>query len=219
MASRSSTLAPRIDPLRLHDLAPGYAGDLGARESVEGLDFDGLDVSGAVLTGLAVSECRFTEASFSDTDLRASSFVETLFSRLDAPILRAPRSRLKDVVVEHSRIGSGELYESTIESVRFRDCKLGYVNLRGAKLQDVLFERCTIDELDLGGATGTRVAIVDSEVRSIDFAGGRFTNVDLRAAELRTLAGLEGMAGVTLSEFQVSLMAGLFAAHFGIRVE
>jgi uncharacterized protein YjbI with pentapeptide repeats len=217
--AEKQTLPPRLEPVALVDLAPGYAGDLGARESVEGLAFEGVDVSGSDLAALAARECSFSEVALSDADLRASTFVACTFDRIDAPVLRVARGRLRNVEFALSRIGSGELYETTFESVRFTDCKLGYLNLRGATMTDVLFERCTIEELDLGGANGTRIAFENTAVESLELAHARFTDLDLRGADLHVLTGLDGLTGATMSELQVSLMAGMFAHHLGIRVE
>lgn len=217
MPAREDPGAPRIEPVRLHALAPGYAGDLGAHESVEGLAFTSLDLSGEDLSGLVVAECSFEEVTLSEAELRGSSFVTCALDRVDAPVLRAARSRLKDLEVMRSRVGSAELFETTFESVRFTGCKLGYLNLRGAVLTDVVFEDCTIDELDLGGATATRVAVTDTRVAALDVTGARLTEVDLRGAELETITGLGGLAGARLSELQVSMMASMFARHLGIR--
>jgi uncharacterized protein YjbI with pentapeptide repeats len=211
------TQPPNLESVQLADLVAGFAGDLGAREVIEGLAFDGVDVSGADLTALTVRECSFAECAFGDADLCGSTFVTCTVHRLDAPVLRAARSRLREVEVANSRIGSGELYESTLEGVRFTDCKLGYLNLRGAELTDVLFDGCTIDELDLGEAHGTRIAFRDTAIDSLDVSRARLTEFDLRGAELHTITGLEGLSGATMSELQISLMAGIFARHLGIR--
>ncbi|WP_230673735.1 pentapeptide repeat-containing protein [Rathayibacter sp. Leaf248] len=215
---RAAIPAPRLDPLRLDSLAEGFAGDLGAREHAEGLRFDGVDLTGADLTAVSISECLLSAVVLSGAQLRAASVVESRVERIDVPGLSAARSRWRSVELLGSRLGSAELYESTLEQVRIADCKLGYVNLRGAALRDVLLERCTIDELDLGGATGARVRLVDCDVRSLELGGARLEHLDLRGAELHVLGGLDGLRGAALTELQLSLMLPLFAQHFGVQV-
>lgn len=215
---RADVPPPRLDPLILESLAEGFAGDIGAREHAEGLRFDGIDLTGADLTAASLSECLLDGVALDRAQLRAASVVETRLERLDVPGLSAPRSRWRSVELVSSRIGSAELYESTLEQVRIADCKLGYVNLRGATLRDVLVERCTIDELDLGGASGARVAFVDCEIRSLELPSTRVDDLDLRGAELHVLGGLDGLRGAALTELQLGLMLPLFAQHFGVRV-
>lgn len=215
---RAALPAPRLDPLVLESLLEGFAGDIGAREHAEGLRFDGVDLSGADLTAASVSECLLDGVALDRAQLRAASVVESRLERLDVPGLSAPRSRWRSVELMSSRLGSAELYESTLEQVRIADCKLGYVNLRGATLRDVLIERCTIDELDLGGAIGARVAFVDCDIRSLELPSARIDDLDLRGAELHVLGGLDGLRGAALTELQLGLMLPLFAQHFGVRV-
>ncbi|PPG48050.1 MULTISPECIES: pentapeptide repeat-containing protein [unclassified Rathayibacter] len=215
---RDATAPPRLDPLLLDGLAEGCAGDTGAREHAEGLRFTGTDLTGTDLTAASFSECVLAGVVLDGAQLRAASITESRLERLDVPGLSAPRSRLRSVELLASRLGSGELYESTWEQVRVADCKLGYLNLRGATVRDVLLERCTIDELDLAGATGTRLRLVDCDVRSLDLSRARIEHLDLRGAGLHVLTGLDGLRGATLSELQLSLLLPLFAEHFGVRV-
>jgi len=141
------------------------------------------------------------------------------FTRLNAPVFQAPRARFRDVTIDGSRIGSAELYESYLNSVRFAGSKLGFVNARGAQLIDVSFEGCTIDELDLAGATLTRVSFADTTVRSLRLGGARLTHVDLRGAEFAQIDGFESLRGATLSDYQVGSLAAAFARHLGVVVE
>ena len=67
--------------------------------------------------------------------------------------------------------------------------------------------------MDVGVRAAGVVAVLGSTVKSLDVSRARFTDVDLRGAELQSITGLEGLAGATLSELQVSLMAGMFAGQ------
>lgn len=216
---KSVTHPPRLDPLRLPTLDEGNAALLTPGSRVEGLRFARADLDGRMLAGTIFSECSFEDASAHGTDLSSAAFIETAFSRLNSPVLSAPRSRFRDVTVDGSRIGAAELYNAGWQSVHFSHCKLGFINLRGAKLRDVLFTDCTIEELDLGGADALRVAFADCSADKLDLTGARLEHVDLRGLQLRAIAGIAELRGATLDPYQVTELAPLLAAHLGITIE
>jgi uncharacterized protein YjbI with pentapeptide repeats len=117
-----------------------------------------------------------------------------------------------------SRVGSAELYDGQWRSVRFADCKLGYLNFRHSTLEDVLFTGCQFDELDLTGATLSRVAFVDCDLATLTVTGARLKDVDLRGARLRAITGLAGLSGATIDETQLVELAPLLAAEAGLTV-
>ncbi|MBH0010281.1 pentapeptide repeat-containing protein [Salinibacterium sp. SWN1162] len=216
MAKRAVTAAPLIDALRLANLVDGEAALLRPHESYDGQRFTASDVSEDDLSGISFTECELIELEANETNFRAATFVETRFEKLNAPIFAAPRSNLRDVSIEGSRLGSAEFYESTWKSIRFVHCRIGYLNLRGAHLQDVLFDDCLIDELDLGGATANRVAFTNTQVNTLDLTRAKLTNVDLRSLELRHVTGVEHLKGATINSYQLTELAPALAAHLGI---
>ena len=144
MAKKIATHPPRIDPLRLGELAAGNADELRPQGRYEGLRFQGIDLSGRDLDGIELSECALDDVQAHATGFRAATFSEVEFSRFNAPVLAAPRSRWRDVTMDGSRVGSAELYESYINSARFSGSKLGFVNASGAQFLDVAFGGCTM---------------------------------------------------------------------------
>lgn len=216
--SRPIISAPRFAKLRLSDLEIGNPDQLVADGSVEGERFENVDLSGQPLGGLHVSECEMLGLNVGDADLRNVTFAESRVRQLNAPVLRASCSNWRDVVIEQSRIGSAELYDSSWRGVQFIGCKLGYLNLRGANLRDVSFVDCQIDELDLGGATATRMLVSGTTVRTLSLVKPQLQHVDLREAQLEVINGIEGLAGTTLSSIQVAQLAPVFAARLGITV-
>ncbi len=214
--SRAQTTAPRHAALRLPELEEGDPNDLVVDGSVDGVRFDSVDLSGRPLGGLTVRECELIGLGLGDADLRGATIAETRFKQLTAPVLRASRSSWHDVVIEQSRIGSAELYDTSWRGVQFIGCKLGYLNLRGANLRDVSFIDCQIDELDLGGATALRMLVSGSNVRTLSLENSKFQHVDLRLAELAVINGIDGLAGTTLTSFQLSQLAPAFADRLGI---
>lgn len=215
----SSTVAPKIKRMRAGVRSPGDAAGLGPEERRHDERFEGGDLSHADLSDITFERCDLVGLSLHQADLRAATFSETRLGRIDAPVLSAPRSVWHDVVLEGSRIGSAELYESGWRSVELVDCKLGYVNLRGATIRDLRLTRCTVDELDLTNAQATRVAFEDTSVDHLVLASARLVHVDLRGASLRRITSLERLAGATLSQAQLVELAPLFAAELGIRIE
>jgi uncharacterized protein YjbI with pentapeptide repeats len=205
--------------VRLGDLDDGSDALLGVDAHGDGERFRSADLSGRNLAGATFTDCELTDVNLNDTQLRGVRIADCVLDRVDAPVLRASRSSWRAVEIGHSRIGSGELYDSGLESVRFSNCKLGYLNLRGSSLRDVLFEDCTIDELDLGGAKATRVAITDTTVGMLDVTQAQLHHLDLRGADLRGIHGVEGLRGSTLDPLQVAELASFFAAELGITVE
>jgi uncharacterized protein YjbI with pentapeptide repeats len=197
------------------------AGDpaLGIDDERDGERFTDLDLSDVDLMGITFSECVLDTVTLTNADLRAARFIETQLARINAPVLRAPLSTWRDVIVENSRIGSGELFESSWRSVSIRHCKIGYLNLRAAELIDVEFVDCQVDELDLGASRATRVSFAGTFIGSLDVARATLLDFDLRGAEFAGIRGLESLRGTTVSEIQLSELAPLLAEHLGITVE
>ncbi|MCP2030081.1 uncharacterized protein YjbI with pentapeptide repeats [Okibacterium sp. HSC-33S16] len=219
MAHRPTTHPPRLDALRAVQRSFGNADALDIDDDRELEEFVGVDLSDRDLSGTTFRECSFEDVTLTDTNLRGSRLIESVLTTVNAPILRSSRSTWRDVTLTRSRIGSGELFDATWQSVHISGCKLGYVNLRGSSLTDVLFEDCTIDELDLGGTTATRVAFTGTRAQTLDVTRATLSHVDLRGLEFQTIHGLEGLKGATVSDYQLSELAPLFAAQLGIVVE
>lgn len=217
--ARSQTAAPRLDPVDPQNLAAGLLGDLGPHSAVDALSFESLTLDTLALDYANISESTFAGVLADEGEMRGARVVESVLNGFNVPVLRAARSNWKDVVVRESRIGSAELYESGLHSLRFENCKLGYVNLRGSKLSDVLFVNCTIDELDLGQAEATRLAFDSCGIRALDLRNATVTSFDLRGADVQEVAGIRNLAGVTISELQLTMLAPAIAANLGIIVE
>lgn len=217
--STHGTNQPRVPHVQLGQLATG---DFDLPEPEDDRDnerFGGVDLSGRDLTEVTFSECGFVDVSLDDANLLGARFNDCILTRVNAPVFRASRSSWRSVVIEHSRIGSGELYDAGVNAVQFSHCKIGYLNLRGSKLRDVLFTECTIDELDLGGSTATRVAFEDTPVRLLDVVGAALSDVDLRGAQLGGIRGIDSLRGTTMTEYQLAELSPLFAAHLGVTID
>lgn len=185
----------------------------------EGLHFDKVSFDQASLQGSTFQECLFTGVSMQDTQLRGVRFLESSFSALYAPVFSAPRATFRDVLLEGTRWGSAELYDSTWTSVHVDGGKLDYVNLRSSRLEHVLFSDCIIGELDLAGVTASRVAFRNCRIGSLALTDARLRDVDLRSTELRSLTSVTGLKGATVDGSQLLELAPLLAAHLGLRVE
>ncbi len=213
------TLPPRFKKTDRRALSDVSGAELREEDTRTAERFDGDDLTGRDLSDATFDRCELIGVGLHEADLSGASILDTRLVRVNAPILRASRSVWHDSIVEDSRIGSAELYDSTWRGIRFENCKLGYLNLRGSQLRDVRFANCLIDELDLGDATATRVAFVDTTIRKLDLTHATLSSVDFRQADLRQIASVESLRGATLNGIQLADLAPAFAARFGIVVE
>ncbi|MFB0836936.1 MULTISPECIES: pentapeptide repeat-containing protein [unclassified Arthrobacter] len=209
---------PRLSPVELNDLEdlPGHAfrrGDRHENARFIRAAMDGLDLADSVF-----AECRFDAASLSDAQLRGASFRDCILAEAYAPVFRGARTTWREVEFRNPRLGSAELYESGLQSVRIDGGKVDFLNLRGAKLTDVLISGCIINELDLGGAAATRVKLEGCTVGSLDLTGAKLKDFDIRGTEFRGISGLGSLSGMVIDEYQLNLLAPLIAAHLGVAV-
>ncbi|TFD29025.1 pentapeptide repeat-containing protein [Cryobacterium cryoconiti] len=216
--ARAKTRGPQLDPIVLAGLTDADGSDLRAGDSREAERFTGCDLSGRDLTGIGFQECELRGVSLSDTQLRGASVADCVAGELHASVFSAPRSSWRDVSIEHSRLGSVELYEATLRSVHIDGSKLDFVNLRGATLTDVLLSDCIIEELDLGGATVQRLELRNCRIGTLDVTRATLKDADLRSSDFSAIHGLEGLRGATIDDAQLSLLAPVLAAHLGIIV-
>lgn len=199
-------------------LSPGTAGQLRNELLHESTRFGGLDLSGRDLSDSVFEDCEFDQVTANDTEFRSSRWLRTSFSGMNAPVLRASRTVLRQVRFESCRLGAAEFYDATLENVVFSHSKITWLNLGSSTVKDVLIRDCTIDELDLGQAKVERVALENVQVGSVNFSGARMRHMDLRGAQLRSISGLESLRGTVIAPEQLHSLAELFAAHHGITV-
>ncbi|MBZ5740310.1 pentapeptide repeat-containing protein [Nocardioides mangrovi] len=216
--SGGRTQHPRIDPVRLDDLAAGDPAELTARADLEATRFSGvrrasLDLGGARLDGVELADLVADE-----TDLRGARLTEVRLDGVGLPVVRAAGTEWRDVEVS-GRLGSVEAYEARWRGVHLVGAKISFLNLRAAQLVDVAFTDCVVEELDLQGAEITRLRFVDTTVRRLETHGARLTDVDLRGATLEVVDGLGDLRGATVSPEQLTLLAPLLADHLGLLVE
>lgn len=188
-------------------------------DTFEGLRFNVEAFDGINLHGSTFTECEFTGVSMNDTELRGARFLECRSAGLYAPVFRAARTTFRDVVLEGSRLGSAEMYDSSWTSVHVDGGKLDFLNLRNARLNNVLFTGCIIGELDLGGAKAARVAFSNCRIDSLNLSGAALTDVDLRTTDFGSITHLPGLGGATIDDHQLRLLAPLLAQNLGLRVE
>jgi uncharacterized protein YjbI with pentapeptide repeats len=214
----TSTKSPQIDRLHLGRLADGDPADLHKSAHLEGVRFAGLALSRLELPGAEVLGVQVAGLSADEADLKGARLSEVQLDQVDVPVMRAARSRWRDVQVT-GRIGSMEAYEAELRSVHFVGCKLSFVNLRGAELLDVAFTDCVIEELDLGQSKVRRVALPGSRISHLDVQHAELHDFDLRGAEFDSIAGLSHLRGTTISSHQLALVAPLLASELGIKIE
>lgn len=218
MRTPATTQPPRLDPIRLGELAPGEASDLVRDADLDSVRFADLVLADLTLPGALVASARFSDVVADETDLRGARLHEVELERVNLPVVRAARSQWRDVRVT-GRLGSLEAYEVQWRAVHFVGCKLSFVNLRGAELVDVAFTDCTIEELDLGSAVVRRMGLRGTRIGALDVRQAELHDVDLRGATFDGLDGLTSLTGATIGPDQLMLLAPLMADGLGLRVE
>ncbi|GGE64743.1 pentapeptide repeat-containing protein [Nesterenkonia cremea] len=168
--------------------------------------------------GASLVECVWEDASLTEGDLSGLTVAESRLSRLNIPHLQAPRSGWRDVLLEDSRIGVAELYDSVLSGVKISSGKLDLINLRGAELRDVLIEGCTLGELDLTQGSVQRVALRSTRVEALVLTGLRAQHLDLTGAEIGRIVGVEGLRGAVVSSQQLMELAPALADHLGLEI-
>ena len=217
--ARPTKRGPRLDRIVLDNLLDNDGALVGRGDDREAERFTRVDFSGRDLTSTSFRECELHAVDLNTTVLRGSSWSECVAIELHAAVFSAPRSSWRDVRIEHSRLGSVELYDANLRSVQIDGSKLDFVNLRNATMTDVLISNCIIDELDLSSAVVQRLELRDCRIGTLDVAGARLTDVDLRSSDFSVIHSLAGLKGATIDDAQLSMLAPLLAAHLGILVE
>ncbi|MCQ1948476.1 pentapeptide repeat-containing protein [Arthrobacter sp. zg-Y859] len=216
--SRSTgTKPPVLELVRPQDLSDGADVPVGSHQ--EAVAYNGESFAGLELRGAVFSECSLTGVSLDNADLTAARFMESTLENLYAPVLRAAKTSFRDVEISNPRLGSADLHSGSWNSVRVDGGKIDFLDLRDCSLTNVLFSDCIIGELDLEGARLNRVAFRDCRIDSMLLGGGTAVDADLRGSVFRSVGKIDGLKGFTVDEEQLMLLAPLFAAELGLRVE
>lgn len=185
-------------------------------------EYDGIEFAGAFHAIHAPDShflgCRLTGLMIETANLRGVRLADTEWTGCAASTVDAARAVLRDVIIEGCRIGALDLTGATIGRLTIRDTKLDHVNLRGADALDISIADSRIGDLDLGQARVTRMRISGGSVESLRVSSARLKDIDVSRTWLARLEGLESVAGLALSQAQVSDLAPSLARHLGIAV-
>lgn len=207
--------APRIRPFILPELAEGYAGDLDAGGYLDQLRFARLDGE-VVADEVRFEQCEFTGMNADRFSLCNARVLQSSLNQVSAPVLAAAGVRLDEVRISHSRFGSADLAESSVDSLLVENCKFGWLNLRGATLRDVEFRDCQFDELDLGSLQ--RVRFTNSRAKVLAAHQAKLNSVDLQGLEFDAVDGVTGLRGAQITELQLMALAPQLAEQLGIKL-
>ncbi len=212
-----------LSPVVLPELRPADRSALLGRDDpdgaeLDGLDFDGVDLGDLELDGAELLDCRFAGCRLDGTRLRRGRLVSCVLTDVHATTLDVADSSWRDVLVRDSRIGALTAHGVELRSVTVEGGKLDYVNLRAADLTRVRFRDARIGELDLGSATVTDVRFDGCSIERLVLGGAACSDVHLEHAELAAVEGIGSLAGVVVSEIQLTLLAPALAAHVGLTV-
>ncbi|GAB3154051.1 pentapeptide repeat-containing protein [Microbacterium neimengense] len=208
---------PQLNLLHLDDLADGSRTQLRAGAMLTGMSLTVETHSPADLTDARLDGVRFDRFVAPELRLRGAGLLEVALDALDVPVMDAARTDWSDARLS-GRVGALTAYDSSLRSVHFLGCRLGFVNLRGSELLDVQFTDCSIDELDLGEARCRRMRFTDTRIASLEVPRAVLVDVDLRHAELSAVSGVGQLSGATITHEQALQLAPLLAAHVGLSI-
>jgi uncharacterized protein YjbI with pentapeptide repeats len=113
--------------------------------------FAGLDLSGAKLQSASCSFSDFRDCLLDDSDLRASSFKNAVFTRTSLKNVRLNALKFKkpdgSILLRRSDLSSASLRYCVIE-----DCDLQHCIMMGIDLTDTVLRNCNLMHADLTGA-------------------------------------------------------------------
>jgi uncharacterized protein YjbI with pentapeptide repeats len=89
---KSSTAAPKLDPVRLANLEDIDQVDLLGGGHCESKRYTSVQLDGLDLTGITFPECELLSVSMNETQLRGARFTDCRFEELYAPVFSAARS-------------------------------------------------------------------------------------------------------------------------------
>ncbi|MEJ1086862.1 pentapeptide repeat-containing protein [Microbacterium sp. Mu-80] len=208
-----SLITPRVSPPDLPDTlgtgTPSRATDLLAAEVALRGDVD--------LAHSSLEQCRLV-ADAESVDLTGSTLmdVEIVAPRVAALTMRdATVRRLR---IAGGRIGTLDLSSARISELELADVRIDYLTFGAARTEDALIIGCTLRSLDVPHAELTRVRVEGSRAGEVDPRGMRATHVDLRGLDAEAFLDVNSLRGVTMSPFQVQLLAPVMAAGLGIRL-
>ena len=218
-----TTHSPRAPKITSGQSTPGYLGDLGPEEFLEGMEFVDLNLTGVDSSLATFLDSSMTRVNFGEAEAPANftgaRFSGTAIVDSRADTWTVPRASLVHTEISETRIGAGVAHDSVWEKVRVTNCRISYLNLRGAQLSDVEFRDCVIDEIDLDRAKASRVSFPGSTVGVLQCEEATLGNVDLRGLQPHRISGIHSLRGATIDEMQLMLFAELFARELGITVE
>lgn len=219
MRASDSPKPPQLRALSFGELREGSPTDLEPNADIYAHRFTGR--RGGILDlgkGSVVNGCLFDDVAVDELNVASSRLVETRLQQLAAPVVKMARATLRDVEFEGGRLGAVEAYDLDARAVRFSGCRISYLNLRGSKLLDVVFRDCIIDEVDLLQADARRLSFEGTRIGTLAVHNSKVADFDLRGAELQVVTGWSSLAGATVTEEQLMLLAPQLAAELRIRV-
>lgn len=211
--STDSLIAPRVSPPDLPDIlspaVPRRAADLLAAEVPLRGDVD--------LAHSSLEQCRIT-ADAEGVDLTGATLLDVEMSAPRIASLTMRDATVRRLRIVGGRIGTLDLSSARVAELELTDVRVDYLTLGGARGEDILVTGCTLHSLDVPQAELTRVRFENCRADEVDPRGMRAAHVDLRGLDADAFLDVNSLRGVTMSPFQVQLLAPVMAAGLGIRL-
>lgn len=111
MASNRLTRKPKIDTLTLTGLDDLEADALQSFETIEFGRFDGIELTDRERSGITLTDCELTTVSVENVEWGGSRIFDTVLTSVNAPRLAWPRTSVRNVRINGSRVGAFDLFE------------------------------------------------------------------------------------------------------------
>jgi uncharacterized protein YjbI with pentapeptide repeats len=201
------------------DLEPIDLDGLAARFELEDVrvrsaSFPNLDAgSGRLARGQLV------DVGLGESKLRGVELVDVIAERLDAANGDWGGAHLRRTLFSDARLTGLGLAEARIEHVRFKLCKLDYVNFRHSEIEHVSFEDCVLTGADFQGAKIKKTVFSGCQLLEADFTKAELSHVDMRGSGLALAGSVLGLRGAIIDPLQLMELARTLAHELGITVE
>jgi uncharacterized protein YjbI with pentapeptide repeats len=166
-----------------------------------------------------LARAQLVDVSLGESKLRGVEFVDVIAERLDAANGDWGGARLRRTLLSDARLTGLGLAEARIEHVRFKLCKLDYVNFRHSEIEHVSFEDCVLTGADFQGAKIKETVFSGCQLLEADFSKAELTRVDLRGSGLALSGSVLGLRGAIIDPLQLMELARTLAHELGITVE
>lgn len=165
-----------------------------------------------------LTECRISGGVYDAITLPHASVRDVELIAVATVSMSLRGSHVRRLRIDGGRIGTLDLADADIDELIISGARIDYLSLGRAQVADAVISASAIGTLDAPAAKLVRVTFDQTRVDELDLREARNTDVDLRGLDVAHHLDPRGLAGVTMTELQVQLIARELASGAGIDV-